>query len=111
MTKEELNSKFSLVAATFSKFFLELEKFIDEEVKKKETGEECNEYIVEHADEARMHASHSLGELIEAKSCILEDLSPIDKICLMQYEKEMSTALESFHKERELDDIFNDGDE
>ena len=55
-----------------------------------------------------MHASHSLGELIEVKSCITEDLSPVDKFCKMQYESEMNQAIEAMVNKTKLDDIFKE---
>ena len=80
----------------------------NEENAKKENGEEYDEYVVNNAKLAQMHANHSLGELIEVKSCITEDLSPVDKFCKMQYESEMNQAIEALVNKTKLDDIFKE---
>ena len=85
MELEDIKTQIQLVAGVMSKFFIDLETFLNEENAKKENGEEYDEYVVNNAKLAQMHANHSLGELIEVKSCITEDLSPVDKFCKMQY--------------------------
>lgn len=108
MELEDIKTQIQLVAGVMSKLFIDLETFLNEENTKKENGEEYDEYVVNHAKLAQMHASHSLGELIEVKSCITEDLSPVDRLCKMQYESEMNQAIEAMVNKTKLDDIFND---
>ena len=108
MEIEEIKKQLTVVAGIMSKFFIDLENFIAEEIQKKENGEEYDEHVVNHAKLAQMHASHSLGELIEAKSCITEDLTPVDRLCKAQYESEMSQAIEAIVTKNKLDDIFNE---
>lgn len=108
MELEDIKTQIQLVAGVMSKFFIDLETFLNEENTKKENGEEYDEYVVNNAKLAQMHASHSLGELIEVKSCITEDLSPVDKLCKMQYESEMNQAIEAMINKTKLDDIFKE---
>lgn len=108
MEIEEIKSQLTIVAGVMSKFFIDLENFLAEQEEKKENGEEYDEYVVKHAKLAQMHASHSLGELIETKSCITEDLTPVDRLCKMQYESEMSQAIEAIVNKNKIDDIFNE---
>ena len=105
MELEDIKTQIQLVAGIMSKFFIDLETFLNEENAKKENGEEYDEYVVNNAKLAQMHASHSLGELIEVKSCITEDLSPVDKFCKMQYESEMNQAIEALVNKTKLDEF------
>lgn len=107
MELEQLKSQLQLVAGIMSKFFIDLDCFLEEEEKKKENGEEFDEYVLKNAKLAQMHASHSLGELIEVKSCLTEDLTPVDRLCKAQYESEMNQAIEVLVNKSKLDDIFN----
>ena len=105
---ETIKTELSMVASVMSKFFIDLEKFLEGEEEKYKNGEQYDEYALKNSKLARMHASHSLGELIEAKSCITEDLTPIDRICMLQYENEMSQAIEAILNKKQIDDIFNE---
>ena len=86
------------------------------EIAKKENGEEYNEKVVENGSAIRMHASHALGELVESKACIFDDLALPDLMCKYQYEKEMSLSLEAYFEQlkkqdkeqTELTDAIND---
>ena len=107
MELEDIKNQIQVVAGIMSKLFIDLETFLNEENNKKENGEEYDEYALKNAKLAQMHASHSLGELIEVKSCITKDLTPVDKLCKMQYESEMNQAIEALVNKNKLDDIFN----
>lgn len=107
MELEEIKNNIQMVAGIMSKFFIDLETFLSEEQEKCANGEEYDEYVVKNAKLAQMHASHSLGELIEVKSCLTKDLTPVDKICLSQYESEMNDAIGALVTKNKLDDIFN----
>lgn len=107
MELEEIKNKLQMTAGLMSKFFIELENYLEEEQEKFKNGEECDEYAVKNSKLAQMHASHSLGELIEVKSCLTTDLTPVDKLCKAQYESEINQAIEALVTKNKLDDIFN----
>ena len=62
MELEDIKTQIQLVAGVMSKFFIDLETFLNEENAKKENGEEYDEYVVNNAKLAQMHASHSIAE-------------------------------------------------
>lgn len=107
MELEEIKGKLEATAGIMSKFFIDLETYLEEECEKFKNGEKCDEYAVKNAKLAQMHASHSLGELIEVKSCLTTDLSIVDKLCKANYESEMNQAIEAMLNKNKLDDIFN----
>lgn len=107
MNSDSIVNEIQMAAGMLSKLFINLELFLEEEKEKKEEGEEFDEYILKNANLAKMHASHCLGELIETKSCLTTELTPIDIICKKQYEDEMSQSIDAIIKKDKLDDIFN----
>lgn len=107
MELEDIKNQIQIVAGVLSKFALDLETFLNEENNKKENGEEYDEYVLKNAKLAQMHASHSLGELIEVKDCLTKDLSPVDMLCKNLYESEMNQTIETMINKTKLDDIFN----
>ena len=116
MTLEEIKNEYANLSALMSLFFIKLDDFVESEIAKKENGEEYNEKVVENGSAIRMHASHALGELVESKACIFDDLTLPDLMCKYQYEKEMSLSLEAYFEQlkkqdkeqTELTDAIND---
>lgn len=107
MELEQITNQLQLVAGIMSKLFIDIDNFLEEEAKRKENGEEFDEFVLKNAKLAQMHASHALGELIEVKSCLTENLTPVDRLCKAQYESEMNQAIEALVTKNKLDDIFN----
>lgn len=106
--KKEIENKFIELQGALAQFFLTLETYISVEEQKKENGEEYDEMAVKNSVSIKMHAGHTMGELVEAKSGLFEELSIPDKLCKAQYESEMDSALDLYVKSHTFSDILND---
>lgn len=110
MDCKEIIQKYENVQSLLSLFFLELDSFIEEELKKEKNKEEYNERVVKNAIAIRMHAAHALGELTESKACFTDDLNLPDLLCKSQYETELNEALGIYSKFNEFKDIIEGED-
>lgn len=55
----------------------------------------------------QLHISHAIGELLEAKSAIME-LDPMEQILKEVYEKEMDNMLKAMTESFEFDDLLKE---
>ena len=106
MTKEKLLQNFNEMSARLSQLLLEIENYISEVQSAYSNGEEYDEYFFKNINTIRMHGNHCLAELIECKASITENLTPVDRICIVTYEKEIDDALQALVKKIELEKLL-----
>lgn len=108
VNREEIEMEFSKLSSMLSMEYIKMYNLISGENEAKENNAEFDADICEKGNQILMHLSHSMGELVEAKALIVEKLSMPDLLCKMQYESEMSDALEAYTKAQSFNDILND---
>ena len=103
--EQKINGLMSLT----SEVFLALEQKFIELKEKKLNGEEVDEEEFSAASNAVIHCSHAMGELMETKASIFgeDNLNMMDKLLIMEYEKEMNTQLKAFIERDKFNDILN----
>lgn len=109
---EVFEGKITSVMAATSEIFLTLETKFLKLKEAKLNGEEIDMEEFNLLSNAVVHASHAMGELMETKAAVFgeENLNLMDRMLLIEYEKEMNTHLRAFLERDKFNDILNGDD-
>ncbi len=105
---ENIEKDYNDIATAIASLLVKIQSSIIEENSKSENGEKVDVEYLKKLKASAMHCSHAIGELIESKAILIDDLSAADNLIIEQYENEMDMALDNFGKTILFSDILKD---